>query len=81
MRQREKEQSESCDERQRRRGDRGGWGVGRGRDSGEGREREKLPRCLKMVHSPAPAPMTLVCTFPPSSHKTSLPYITFAYFA
>ena len=36
MRQREKEQSESCDERQRRQGDRGGgvWGgegtVGRG---------------------------------------------------
>lgn len=31
---------------------------------GEGREREKLPRCLKMVHAPAPAPMTLYIPSP-----------------
>ena len=31
---------------------------------GEGKEREKLPRCLKMVHAPAPAPMTLYIPSP-----------------
>lgn len=70
-----KEQSESRDEGETP----GGQGVGE-KDTVGGREREKLPRCLKMVHAPVPAPMTLYIpsTFP---HKTSVPYIIFAYFA
>ena len=81
MRQRERKSRARVVMRDRHLGHRGGWGVGRGRDTGGGERKGEVAQVPEDGPRPSASPHDTVYPFHPSPHKTSVPYITFAYFA